>query len=383
MNTPSSETMRNARPLEHKDGGRPGNAHSSLDLSVVIVTRNEETVIARCVESVLRETEGMSAEVILVDSASTDSTLHVVAKFPITVLQITEPSLVSPSAGRFVGTRESRGRIVLFLDGDMVLAPGWIKAALCALQDPSTGGVGGWLYRVFPGEQLSFDHPVRRKSPGEVRSLGGAGAYRRDVLDASGTFHPFMRGEEEKELCYRIRQQGYRILKVDAPMAYHFEKPKTAAEIREKAAYYVGMGQVLRTYPFSSLTRDLIWSQRSIFDIALVFLALLVCLLLALAGVLIPLMAFLAFLGALGVVAIVRKGMQGTLLLLQRRALPYPSLARGIRRGLNNPLSFPATAVRWVRPKAGGERPAPAESVTGKDQPPESPARFAPGGSHR
>lgn len=101
------------------------------DLSVVLIARNEERNIARLVESVLRETNG-EAEVVLVDSDSSDATVEIGLRYPIRVVKIeSDPSIrLCAAAGRFVGTKMTDRGAVLFLDGDHELLPGWLPVAL-------------------------------------------------------------------------------------------------------------------------------------------------------------------------------------------------------------------------------------------------------------
>ncbi len=48
-----------------------------MDLSVVVISRNEEAAIAACLKSLLAGTAGLETEIILVDSASTDRTVEI------------------------------------------------------------------------------------------------------------------------------------------------------------------------------------------------------------------------------------------------------------------------------------------------------------------
>ncbi len=230
------------------------------DLSVVIISRNEEGTIEQCIESVLRETR-QPAEVILVDSASTDTTLAIARRFPITVVQLESGSLLSPSAGRYIGTGYCSGEFIFYIDGDMVVCPGWLDQALETFSSPDLGGIAGRLYWVFPGEEL-HTHSPDHLPVGSLEALGGAAIYRRSILEKSGTFNPFLLGEEERELGYRIRREEAELLRIDSQMAYHLAKPRTQSEIDEKAKYFTGVGQILRAYGAQRISWDVIREQR-------------------------------------------------------------------------------------------------------------------------
>ena len=88
-------------------------------LSVIIVTKNEERNISRCIKSVLSYTRNIEyVEIILVDSCSTDSTVEIAKQYPIDIIQLGKDWPHSPSAGRFTGVNNTSGKYVLIIDGD-------------------------------------------------------------------------------------------------------------------------------------------------------------------------------------------------------------------------------------------------------------------------
>jgi len=115
------------------------------DLSVVIISRNEERNIAGCIESVLKATEGIGAcEIVLVDSASTDGTIEIAAKYPIRILQLDPSYPLSPAAGFYTGFLNTGGKYIQFQCGDSILDENWFKNALLILKkDEQVAGVAG------------------------------------------------------------------------------------------------------------------------------------------------------------------------------------------------------------------------------------------------
>ena len=100
------------------------------ELSVVLISKNQEWNIARLVESVLRETDALpSREIVLVDSASTDRTTEIAARYPIAVLKLCPEQRLTAAAGRYVGYKRTTGDLVLFLDGDMELVRGVVGSS--------------------------------------------------------------------------------------------------------------------------------------------------------------------------------------------------------------------------------------------------------------
>jgi len=231
-----------------------------MRLSVVIIARNEESTMGRSLEAMVQDLKGLDGEIVLVDSASSDRTVSIAESYPVRIIRLEQSPLLSPAAGRYIGTRVSKGEFIFFLDGDMVLISGWLAKGLEEMRDPQIAGVAGRLYHVNPGEEPSFDHPDTLPL-GEVTTFGGAAVYRRAALDACGTFNPYIKGEEEAELGHRLRSGGYRLKRIAHPMAYHMDKVKGVPQVDQKAKYHTGTGQILRRYPGTSFAMALLRSK--------------------------------------------------------------------------------------------------------------------------
>ncbi len=232
-------------------------------LSVVLISRNQEWNIARLVESVLDHAAAVTdCEVILVDSASTDRTVAIASQYPITVLQLAADQQLTASAGRYLGYRHSTGEYVLFLDGDMALCEGFIPRALAAF------AAGDDQVAVLTGQRLDrpqdtppdaprdFDPEAYSGRMAEVQHPGGAGLFRREVLDRVGSWNPFLYSDEEPELCVRIQHAGYRILQLDYPIAYHYSDPIdeiSTLVARRNRNLWLGVGQSMRLHLGTSL----------------------------------------------------------------------------------------------------------------------------------
>ena len=73
-------------------------------ISIVIIGRNEEKTIEKCLNAAIGAAEQIGgAEIIFVDSASTDNTVAVVQSYGIRVLSLKPDWVLTPSAGRFIG----------------------------------------------------------------------------------------------------------------------------------------------------------------------------------------------------------------------------------------------------------------------------------------
>lgn len=207
------------------------------ELSVVIVAYNEQDRIRSCIESVLAACEGdASTEIVLVDSNSTDRTVEYATEYPIAVLRIPSDDLTTPGAGRYVGTCAASGETILFVDGDMTVAEGWLPRARERIQDDGVAAVDGGIGRADDVETIS-----------EVPSVRGVALYDAAVLRSMGGFDPQLQSLEDVHLGYRLRAAGYRLLRLPETAGVHPEETSVREPLRRlRAGYTVGPGQVLR-----------------------------------------------------------------------------------------------------------------------------------------
>lgn len=99
----------------------------SSDISIVIPTYNAAKTITPLLESVFSQAP-LPGEVIIADDASSDGTIDIAKKFPVTVLA--QPKNGGAAKCRNMGLRESKGEVILFLDSDTFLLPGAIASVV-------------------------------------------------------------------------------------------------------------------------------------------------------------------------------------------------------------------------------------------------------------
>jgi glycosyltransferase involved in cell wall biosynthesis len=192
-------------------------------VSIVVIGRNEGTRLGRCLESLAGMVrEGFATETIYVDSGSTDGSVSIARGMGAAVIAL---AAQRPTAamGRNAGWRAARGDIVLFLDGDTVLAPRFVAESLGEFGDGKVAVVWGHRREISPScslynRVLDLDWMY---APGWTEFCGGDALFRRHVLAGAGGFDETLMAGEEPELCRRILGMGYKILHVDRAMTGH------------------------------------------------------------------------------------------------------------------------------------------------------------------
>jgi glycosyltransferase involved in cell wall biosynthesis len=113
-------------------------------VSAIVPARNEEEVIAQCVQSLAQQPE--ISEILVVDDQSTDQTAAIVqnvaaAEPRVRLLQTQElpPGWLGKNNAVWTGAKEAKGDWLLFIDADAELLPGAVKRALEIAHEAGAG----------------------------------------------------------------------------------------------------------------------------------------------------------------------------------------------------------------------------------------------------
>lgn len=201
-----------------------------MTISVVIPLFNQYELTAAC----LRRLERCDPvhEVILVDNGSTDATTQL-------DVTIRNPENLGFAAACNQGARAATGDIVLFLNNDTQVKPGWTKFTR-HLHEPDVGIAGCTLtYDTddiqHAGIDVDFSQPWGLEAanlraewtdqPEEVDAVTGAClAIRKSFFEALGGFDEgFWNGYEDVDLCLSCLAAGKRVIYDPCSKIVHYE----------------------------------------------------------------------------------------------------------------------------------------------------------------
>lgn len=131
--------------------GSPG--HEGPAISVVIPCRAHAQFLRRCLEALAGQRISTPYEVVVVDSAADPEVARAVGEFPAVRLIRSEAGL-GPGGARNLGSDHARGRVLAFTDADCEPAPGWLQAALGAVESGARL-VGGPVLDARPRHPVS------------------------------------------------------------------------------------------------------------------------------------------------------------------------------------------------------------------------------------
>ncbi|MEW6510660.1 MAG: glycosyltransferase family 2 protein [Bacteroidota bacterium] len=204
--------------------------HASPLCSVVVLNYNGRHLLDSCLESVFLQS-GLSFEVILVDNGSSDGSVrHVAERFP-TVRIVASDVNLGYAGGNNLGVEHARGRLVVLLNNDTVVEPGWL-VSLVDVGNREDVGVASSLvltegiparYYEKNGSLNFVCHNIMRIFERKEDIFYGGGAsllFKKDLfaLPFDGEYFAYC---EDIYLGFRARFIGFRVVHADDSVVHH------------------------------------------------------------------------------------------------------------------------------------------------------------------
>jgi GT2 family glycosyltransferase len=206
----------------------------SVDLAVVVVTYNSESMIGGLLDSLPVALDGLRARVVVVDNGSVDRTREVVSEYPDALL------VTSTNRGYAAGVNQgiragTPAPAFLVLNPDLRLGPSSVAPLLHALEIPGTGitvprvvdadgvldlslrrepsilrSIGlNWTHLPLFAEYIGPES-VYSESRTADWALGAVLAVSADCVEATGEWdESFFLYSEETDFCLRARDRGF------------------------------------------------------------------------------------------------------------------------------------------------------------------------------
>ncbi len=192
---------------------------------IVVIGRNEGDRLRRCLQSVIHHVD----HVVYVDSGSTDQSVTLARQLGAQVVELDLSVPFTAARARNQGFYELMRvapdlEYVQFIDGDCEIQPGWLNAASSFLSgNADFAVVAGRRRERFPERSIfnrmcdeEWNTPV-----GETLACGGDAMMRTQALQLVRGYRDNLIAGEEPELCLRLREQGFRIMRLDVEMTAH------------------------------------------------------------------------------------------------------------------------------------------------------------------
>lgn len=237
-----------------------------MDLSVVIVNWNTESLLRDCLRSVYDTVEGMTFEVIVVDNASSDGSVAMLkVEFP-QVRRIENFENRGFAAANNQAFRVMTGRYALLLNSDTVLTGGAVRELYAFMEEhPEAVMACGQLLNAdgskqnsiaafptllsllvnvplleilfparYPSKRQEYRHPIEVDS-----GIGACLIVRKSAIDGVGGLDErYFFFFEETDWARTMREAGWKIYHVPTARIYHFQGKSVGADVRSRIHFY-------------------------------------------------------------------------------------------------------------------------------------------------
>ena len=246
-----------------------------MKISIIIPTAGRPVAIKNAINSLLlQELEKYDAEILVIDNNTQDELADDLYSYCVPLKgklrYIREPS-PGLGAARHKGVQEAKGDILVFIDDDVEVCVGWIKAINNAFKDPKVGMVGGpsipkftssipaWFWSFLSETPyggwknswlslLDIGETVKGINPNYIWGLNFS--IRRELLISCDGFHPDLvpaklqrwQGDGETGLTMKVEEKGFRADYIQEAMLFHLcGSDRLTTDYFEKRAFYQGV----------------------------------------------------------------------------------------------------------------------------------------------
>jgi glycosyltransferase involved in cell wall biosynthesis len=197
----------------------------SEEVGAVVIGRNEGERLKTCLTSLQKQL----AHIVYVDSGSNDQSVEFANSINVDVvaLDLSQPFTAARARNSgfdFLIKQVPEIKYVQFIDGDCELQQSWLKPAFAFLNENDDFAVTtGRRRERFPEVSLynllcdiEWDSAV-----GEVKACGGDSLIRVSAFKQVEGFREDLIAGEEPEMCFRLRKNKWKIMRLDEEMTLH------------------------------------------------------------------------------------------------------------------------------------------------------------------
>jgi len=226
-----------------------------MELSIIIVNWNTKDLLGNCLDSIAKNTDGISKEIFVVDNNSTDgSQVFVKENYPdVNLIKNTEN--LGFSKANNIALRKAAGKYILLLNSDTVVEPLAVSLMMDFLEKHPEAGMAGpkllntdgtvqlacrrsipnpkvafyritGLSKILPNNKEFAKYNLTFKSTEELQEVeaisGACMMIKKKAMDEIGLLDEdfFMYGED-LDWCYRLGKKGWKIYYIPNARVIH------------------------------------------------------------------------------------------------------------------------------------------------------------------
>ena len=230
-------------------------------VSVAIVAYNEKRYLPQLLKDIVMQTYPLEKmELLLIDSASTDSTKKIMEQFKAQnhgfykVSVLDNPKRNIPS-GHNVAIKNYVGDALIRIDAHASIPSDFIEKNVAVLESGEYASGGrrpnitdnhtDWKKTLLVAEQSMFGSgiaPYRHSKRKQYSTSLFCGMFRREVYEKVGLYNELLPRSEDNEMTYRMRQAGFKLCYSPDIVFYQQSRSNLRRMIKQKYSngYWIG-----------------------------------------------------------------------------------------------------------------------------------------------
>ena len=252
--------------------------------SIIIINYNEKKYLEKCIKSILKNTNKINYEIIVVDNGSYDKSIEYLkqlSKINSNIKAVILEKNIGYSPATNIGYNYSNGDLIVLLSNDTIVTSGWLEQLFNVLNSDKRIGCA-------QSKLLLMDHPSRIDSVGHIVDHLGflrprgfmnldkgqfdcnndicvvqvvACLLRKSIIDEIGLFDDdYFIIHEDTDLSLRIHLAGYKIALASKSIVYH-KRSLTLSKMAPEQLIYLtrrnSLMTILKNYEIRNIIRYL------------------------------------------------------------------------------------------------------------------------------
>ena len=186
---------------------------SEYDFTFILNAYGYPEDVERCVNAMLKHSEGRSAEIIVIDSGSTDGTgelLEEMQRQHGNIRVVHCDHVIGDAASKNIGIKQSLGRHVIIVDGSAEIVGDILGPVAAQLSDPTVGVFGP--YGLTTDDLQHFHEEVDSGDADAMQAY--LMAFRRDAVNTVGLMREVFRFYRNLDIdyCFQFKDKGFRVV---------------------------------------------------------------------------------------------------------------------------------------------------------------------------
>jgi len=198
---------------------------SNSTCGAVVIGRNEGQRLVSCLESLL----GSLDYIVYVDSGSSDDSLHEASQREVGCVPLDLSIPFTAARARNEGAayllqKYPHLSYIQFVDGDCEVQPKWMNSAQGFLDAKADYAIVCGRRRERYPENSIYNRlcDIEWNTPvGDALACGGDALIRVEAYNQVNGYKGNLIAGEEPEMCFRLREQGWKIYRADEEMTFH------------------------------------------------------------------------------------------------------------------------------------------------------------------